>query len=132
MTDARYGITKSLGHVEFDRAVDRVTEALKEVGFGVLTDIDVKATMKQKLDADFRPYRILGACDPPLAKQALESEPLIGLLLPCNVVVLEEEDGTVTASAVNPTEMFKVVDRPEMRGLAEQVGATLESAFARL
>ena len=132
MTDATYGITKSLGNVDFDQAIGRVTEALKGAGFGVLTDIDVKATMKKKLGAELRNYRILGACNPPLAKQALESEPLIGLLLPCNVVVMEEEDGSVTASAINPTEMFRVVDRPEMAGLAEQVGTTLEHAFDKL
>ena len=132
MTDVTYGITKSLGHVDFDQAIGRVTEALKGAGFGVLTDTDVKATMKEKLGVDFRNYRILGACNPPLAKMALENEPMIGLLLPCNVVVLEEEDGSITASAVNPTEMFKVVDRPEMAGLAEQVGSTLENAFSTL
>jgi len=132
MTDAKYGITKSLGKVDFDAAIGRVTEALKSAGFGVLTDIDVKATMKKKLDAEFRPYRILGACNPPLAKQALELEPLIGLLLPCNVVVMEEEDGSITASAVNPVEMFKVVERPEMAGLAEQVRTTLTNAFEKL
>jgi len=132
MTDATYGITKSLGKVDFEAALGRVTEALKGAGFGVLTEIDVKATMKKKLGAEFRNYRILGACNPPLAKQALDTEPLIGLLLPCNVVVMEEEDGTVTASAVKPTEMFKVVDRPEMAGLAEQVGNTLTSAFEKL
>jgi len=132
MTNATYGITKSLGKVDFDAAIGRVTEALKGAGFGVLTEIDVKATMKKKLDAEFRPYKILGACNPPLAKQALESEPLIGLLLPCNVVVMEEEDGTITASAVNPVEMFKVVDHPAMAGLAEQVRTTLTNAFEKL
>jgi len=132
MTDATYGITKSLGKVDFEQAVGRVTEALKGAGFGVLTDIDVKATMKKKLGAEFRNYRILGACNPPLAKQALDTDLLVGLLLPCNVVVMQEDDGSVTASAVKPTEMFKVVDRPEMAGLAEQVGNTLTSAFEKL
>lgn len=132
MTDAKYGITKSLGKVDFEEAIEKVTEALKGKGFGVLTEIDVKATMKKKLDVDFRQYKILGACNPPLAHEALSTEPLIGLLLPCNVVVFEEDDGTVTASAINPVEMFKIVDRPEVGPLADKVGAMLTQAFETL
>ena len=132
MTDAKYGITKSLGKVDFDEAIEKVTEALKGKGFGVLTEIDVKATLKKKLDVDFRQYKILGACNPPLAHQALSAELLVGLLLPCNVVVFEEDDGTVTASAINPVEMFKIVDRPEVAPLADQVGAKLTQVFEAL
>lgn len=132
MTDAKYGITKSLGKVDFDEAVGRVTEALQGEGFGVLTEIDIKATLKKKLDVDFRSYKILGACNPPLALKALTEELMIGLLLPCNVVVFAEDDGTVTASAVSPEEMLKVVGRPEVASLADQVGAKLTKAFERL
>ena len=132
MTDAKYGITKSLGQVDFGEALDKVTEALKGAGFGVLTEIDVKATFKKKLDVDFRQYRILGACNPTLAHEALQAELMIGLLLPCNVIVFEEDDSTVTVSAVNPAEMFKVVDRPEFATLADQVGAKLTQALDAL
>jgi len=132
MTDAKYGITKSLGKADFDQAIERVTEALKGEGFGVLTDIDVKAILKKKLDVDFRRYRILGACNPPLAHQTLSAELLVGLLLPCNVVVFEEDDGTVTVSAVNPAEMFKVVDRADVAPIADQVGAKLTRVLEAL
>jgi len=129
MTDASYGITRNLGEVSFDAALARITESLKANGFGVLTEIDVKATMKKKLDVDLRNYKILGACNPPFALQALTDEPLIGLLLPCNVVVFEEQDGSVSVSAVDPKEMFKVVDRPEMADLAGKVGEALTKAI---
>ena len=132
MTDANYGYTKNLGDVNFEAAIEKVTEALKVEGFGVLTEIDVKATLKKKLDVDFRNYRILGACNPPLAHQALSNDPLIGLLLPCNVVVFEEEDKTVSVSAVNPKEMFKVVDNPDVAGIAEKVDAKIRSVMDAL
>jgi len=130
MTHTEYGISKNLGHVDFDKAVEQVTEALKTEGFGVLTEIDVKATLKKKLDVDFRKYKILGACNPPLAHKALQSEPFIGLLLPCNVVVFEEDDGTITASAVDPKEMFKVVQNPDLGAVAETVAQKLKNAVA--
>ena len=129
MTNATYGITKSLGQVDFNAALERVTAALKTEGFGVLTEIDVKATLKKKLDVDFRNYQILGACNPPLAHKALTGEPMIGLLLPCNVIVFEEDDGTVTVSAINPAEMFKVVDNPDVATIAGQVGEKLDRAM---
>ncbi|GAB4346038.1 MAG: DUF302 domain-containing protein [Gammaproteobacteria bacterium] len=109
----------------FDEVVDRVTEALKEEGFGVLTEIDVKATLKEKLGVDRRPYKILGACNPPLAHQALEAEPDIGLLLPCNVVVREEEDGSISALFVDPEAMLSIVGRDDMKPFAEEVKARL-------
>ena len=130
MADASYGYTKNLGPVAFDDAVERVTAALKTQGFGVLTEIDVKATMKKKLDLDLKPYKILGACNPPLAHQALTSEPLIGLLLPCNVIVFEKEDGSIAVSMVNPREMFKVVENPGMEALAGQVDEKIKKALA--
>jgi uncharacterized protein (DUF302 family) len=129
MTDASYGITRSLGEVGFEEALNRVTAALSNEGFGVLTEIDVKATLKKKLDVEFRKYRILGACNPPLAHDALTVEPMIGLLLPCNVVVFEEDDGTITVSAVKPSEMFKVVDSEVLASTAEQVEAKLVRAI---
>ena len=98
----------------------------------MLTEIDVKTTLKKKLDVDFRKYKILGACNPPLAHHALSNELLIGLLLPCNVVVYEEDDGTVTVSLVNPSEMFKVVDNPDMASLAGQVDAKITNVFNAL
>ena len=132
MADVTYGYTRNLGKVEFEKAIERVTAALKTEGFGVLTEIDVKGTLKKKLDVDFRQYKILGACNPPLAHQALSSELMIGLLLPCNVIVYEEDDGTVTTSAVNPMEMFKVVENPGMADIADQVNTKIRNVVDSL
>jgi uncharacterized protein (DUF302 family) len=132
MTDATYGYSKNLGKIEFDSAVGKVTEHLKTEGFGVLTEIDVKATLKKKLDVDFRKYKILGACNPPLAHKALQNEPLIGLLLPCNVVVMEEDDKTITVSVVNPMEMFKVVENSAMSHVAGMVDSKLRKVVDSL
>ncbi len=107
-------------------AVEKVTNALQDEGFGVLTEIDVQATLKKKLDIDRRPYRILGACNPALANQALEAEPDIGLLLPCNVVVQEEEDGSTSVAFIDPHAMLSVVKRDDINSLAEEVRARLE------
>ena len=126
MSDAKYGYTKNLGKVDFDQAVEKITAALKTEGFGVLTEIDVKSTLKKKLDVDFRKYKILGACNPPLAHRALSGEPLVGLLLPCNVVVFEEEDRSITTSIVNPKEMFKLVDDENLASIANEVDSKLQ------
>jgi len=110
----------------FDRAVERVTEELQKEGFGVLTEIDVKATLKKKLDVDKRPYKILGACNPALANQAIDAEPDIGLLLPCNVVVREQEDGTVLVGFMDPAAVLGLVQRPELESLGAEVRSRLE------
>lgn len=129
---ASYGIIRVLPDMDYDEAVQRTTEALSEEGFGVLTEIDVRATMKKKLDVDFRRYVILGACNPPLAHQALLAEPFIGLLLPCNVVVAEREEGGSVVSAVDPKAMFSVVDNDGLGPVAEEVEARLRRVLDRI
>jgi len=119
-----YHFSKRLD-VPFDQAVSRVTEALKREGFGILTDIDVKATLKNKLGADFRPYRILGACSPPLAYRALQLEGKIGTMLPCNVIVQEHADGTVEVSAVDPVASMQAIENSGLAEVAKEVQAKL-------
>jgi len=127
-----YGHTRTLTGVSFADAVQRVTAALKEEGFGILTDIDVQATMQAKLGVQVRPYRILGACNPPLAHRALAADPLIGLLLPCNVIVFEDAEGAVTVSAIDPMAMVQMADSAELSAVAQEADVRLQRVVAAL
>jgi len=117
---------------DFESATQRVTEALKAEGFGVLTEIDVKETLKKKLDVDFRPYKILGACNPPLAHRALTADSQVGLLLPCNVVVSQGEEGVVEVSLVDPLSMLGIVVNRDVEPVAQEARARLERVVASL
>jgi len=124
-------ITRSLPGADFDQTIDRVRDALEEQGFGVLTDIDVAATFRKKLDFEFRPYRILGACNPGYAREALETNDKIGALLPCNVIVQTTPDG-VEVAAVDPGAMLAPVGDPSLQPLADQVRKQLSDALDAL
>lgn len=120
-----YYFSKTLS-VPFEAAIEKVTAALASKGFGVLTTIDVKATLKKKLDVDFQPYTILGACNPDFAYQALQIENRIGTMLPCNVIVQQNADGTVEVSSVDPIASMQAVENPELGGIASEVRAQLK------
>jgi len=126
-----YYFSKTL-HSSFDEAVGRVTEELKKEGFGILTDIDVKATLKKKLDVDFRKYRILGACHPQYAYQALQAEDKIGTMLPCNVIVHEIAEGKVEVAAIDPIASMMAIQNPSLGGVAQQVQAKLKKVIENL
>jgi uncharacterized protein (DUF302 family) len=127
-----YHMTRTI-RMSFDEAVSRVTDELKREGFGVLTEIDVQATLKKKIDVDFRRYVILGACNPKLAHQVLDAEDKLGVLLPCNVVVQERADGTgIDVSAMNPAAAMAMVDDGDVRVVAEEVRAKLARVVAAL
>jgi len=128
----KYAIHKVLD-ISYEDALEKVPAALKTEGFGVLTEIDVKATLKKKLDVDFRKYKILGACNPPLAHKALSAELDVGVLLPCNVVVWENDEGKTTIAAMDPYEvMASLIDNPEVKGLAEEVRTKITRALDTL
>ena len=128
---SKYGFGKSV-NLTFDTALQRVTGELQREGFGVLTEIDVQATLKKKLNADMPPYRILGACNPPLAHQALTADPHVGLLLPCNVVVREDNAGKVHVEFMDPNAVLELVNRPEITQVAGEVRQRLERVMAAL
>ena len=116
----------------FDEAIEKTTAKLKEEGFGVLTEIDIKETLKKKLDVDFRNYRILGACNPPNAYKALQAEGHIGLMLPCNVIVQEHEDGKVEVSAVDPVASMQAIDNKDLGEVADTVRGMLKNVIEKL
>ena len=116
----------------FEEAIEKVTGELKEEGFGILTEIDVKETLKKKLDVDFRKYKILGACNPPYAHKALEAENKIGTMLPCNVIVQETEDGKVEVAAVNPMESMKAVQNDQLGEIASEITERLNRVIEKL
>jgi len=118
--------------VSFDEAIAKVTEELKKSGFGILTEIDVKETLKKKLNVDFRNYRILGACNPPFAYKALQAEDKIGLMLPCNVIVQELPGGKVEVAAIDPVASMAAIDNPKLRDVGEQVRAKLKAVIDNL
>lgn len=126
-----YYIGKTVG-LSFDEAIARVTEELQKEGFGILTEIDVRQTLKKKLDVDFRKYKILGACNPHFAHSALQTEDKIGVMLPCNVIVQETADGKVEVAAVDPLASMQAINNPHLRDLAEQVGGKLRKVMDRL
>lgn len=127
--DTKYGFGKTV-EMPFTDAVTRVTQALQDEGFGVLTEIDVAATMKKKLNQDMPPYRILGACNPQLAHRAIEAEPSIGLLLPCNVVVRQDAAGSVRVEFMDPHAVLELVGKPEINQLGQEVRQRLERVMA--
>jgi uncharacterized protein (DUF302 family) len=131
MTTEKYTLTRETPHLDQEQAIQKVRERLAEEGFGVLTTIDVSATLKTKLGVDRPPYVILGACNPALALQALEAEPSIGVLLPCNVDVFQENGKTVV-QAVNPRRVFQIVANPAVEPIAEQVAKKLERVLEGL
>jgi len=119
-------------NISFDEAIARVTEELKKEGFGVLTEIDVKATLKKKLNVDFKKYKILGACNSPFAYKALQAEDKIGLMLPCNVVVQEISAGKIEVAAIDPVASMEAIDNPKLRDVARQVQDKLKRVIDNL
>jgi len=121
-----YYYTSVLRNLSFNEAIEKVTEELKKEGFGVVMEIDVSATFKNKLNVDFRPYRILGTCNPPFAYRALEAEDKIGTMLPCNVVVQDLQNGTIEVTAVDPAKSMLAVENPTLADIAEEIRIKLK------
>jgi uncharacterized protein (DUF302 family) len=126
-----YAFTTVL-NTSYEDAISKVTDALKEEGFGVLTEIDVRATLKKKLDVDFRKYVILGACNPPYAHQTLQADLDVGLLLPCNVIVYETDDKKTYVSAINPVSALEVIKNEKLRKIAKEVSEKLRKVIDRV
>jgi len=126
-----YYFSKILG-ISFDEALVRVTEELKKEGFGILTEIDVKETMKKKMNVDFRKYKILGACNPPLAHKAMQTEDKIGTMLPCNVIVQEMSEGQIEVAAIDPVASMQAVENPKLQDVADQVRVKLKRVIDSL
>ena len=127
-----YYFNNTLNNISFDDAKEKVIEELKKEGFGVLSQINIKTTLKNKLDVDFRPYVILGACNPPLAYKTLQAEAKIGLMLPCNVIVEENENGTIEVSAVNPVASMIAVKNDNLADIASEVEQILKEVIENL
>lgn len=128
----QYYFSKNLGSISFEESLERVAEVLKTKGFGILTEIDVQATMKKKLDKDLKPYKILGACNPTFAYKALQAENKIGTMLPCNVIVQQLGDGSIEVSAVDPMASMQAVENPALEGIATEVQQMLKSAIEEI
>ncbi|CAN5184706.1 DUF302 domain-containing protein [soil metagenome] len=116
----------------FEEVIDKVTQGLKDEGFGILTEIDVKETLKKKLDVNFKKYRILGACNPPYAHKALQAEDKIGTMLPCNVIVQEIEEGVIEVAAVNPMASMQAVENEKLNDVANEITSMLENVIEKL
>ena len=128
----QYYSSKQLDNISFDEAIQKVTEALKEEGFGVLTEIDVKETFRKKLDVDFKPYRILGACNPQFAYKALQAEDKIGTMLPCNVIVQQKEAGAIEVAVVDPVASMQAVENEGLSGIASKVRDKLKEVLNKI
>jgi uncharacterized protein (DUF302 family) len=127
----KYYLNKTTEY-QFDEAVDKISAALKNVGFGILTEIDMKTTLKNKLDVDRKPYKILGACNPAFANKALSMEDKIGILLPCNVIVMENDEGKVDVAIMDPAVAMSVVENQKLESLASMVKEKLELALSSI
>ena len=131
MNESNYGFSKVID-LGFDEAIEKVTEELKKEGFGILTEIDVKETLKKKLDVDFKPYKILGACNPPFAYKALQAEEQIGLMLPCNVIVYVNDNSETVVSAINPIASMQAVKNDNLGEVAETIQSKLKKIIENL
>lgn len=131
MEPTKYGFTKVV-NLGYQEAIEKVTEELNKEGFGILTEIDVKETLKKKLDVDFKPYKILGACNPPFAHEALKSEEQIGLMLPCNVIVYVNEQTETVVAAINPIASMQAVKNDRLGEVAETIQSKLKEVIERL
>lgn len=128
----KYYIQKSLSSIGYGEVIQKLNEKLKEEGFGVLTEIDIQETFKIKLGVDFRKYKILGACNPPYAYKTLEAEIYAGTMLPCNIVVMETDDGNISVSAIDPVASLMAIENPEVTAIAKEIQTKLKKVIAKL